>query len=127
MTNGGAHSPTEIGDQGNCPIVRVEPSGALIKVRKGETLMAAAERSGYRWPTVCHGQAICTACSIVLEDNVEAFEPADQVELNGLSLLHGRSFYEGKVARLACQTRVVAPTVVTKRGVRPAPSAEAMP
>lgn len=127
MTNGGAHSPTEIGDQGNCPIVRVEPSGALIKVRKGETLMAAAERSGYRWPTVCHGQAICTACSIVLEDNVEAFEPADQVELNGLSLLHGRSFYEGKVVRLACQARVVAPTVVTKRGVRPAPSAEAMP
>jgi 2Fe-2S ferredoxin len=89
--------------------------------------MAAAERSGYRWPTVCHGQAICTACCIVLEDNVEAFEPPDEVELNGLELLDGRSFYEGKVVRLACQSRVVAPTVVTKRGVRAAPSAESIP
>ena len=70
--------------------------------------MAAAERQGYRWPTVCHGQAICTACCIVLEDNVEAFEPASPVELNGLELLRGRSFYEGKIVRLACQARVVA-------------------
>ena len=45
----------------------------------------------------------------------------------GLELLHGRSFYEGKVVRLACQARVVAPTVVTKRGVRQATSAEIVP
>ena len=57
-------------------VVRVEPSGALIGVRQGETLMAAAERQGYRWPTICHGQAVCTACCIVLDNNLEAFEPA---------------------------------------------------
>jgi 2Fe-2S ferredoxin len=96
----------------------------LIEVHKGESLMAAAERQGYRWPTVCHGQAVCTACCIVLEDNSEAFEPASQLELKGLELVDGRSFYEGKVVRLACQARVVAPTVVTKRGVRRASSTE---
>jgi ferredoxin, 2Fe-2S len=87
--------------------------------------MAAAERHGYRWPTICHGQAICTACSIVMDDdNLEAFEPAEPVELGGLQLLRGRSFYEGKVVRLACQARVAASTVVTKRGVRRVASVE---
>jgi ferredoxin, 2Fe-2S len=108
-------------------VVRVEPSDASIEVRKGETLMAAAERQGYRWPTVCHGQALCTACSIVLDDDLEAFEPAGPLELTGLELLRGRSFYEGKVVRLACQAVVVASTVVTKRGVRQANPGETAP
>ncbi len=127
MTRGEAESPTEDSDKERGPVVRVEPSGALIEVRKGETLMAAAERNGYRWPTVCHGQAICTACCIVLEGNVDAFEPPGPVELRGLELFRGRSFYEGKVVRLACQARVAATTVLTKRGVRPTTSTEANP
>ena len=89
--------------------------------------MAAAERQGYRWPTICHGQAMCTACCIVLDDNLEAFEPAEPVELSGLELLRGRSFYEGKAVRLACQARVAATTTVTKRGVRRAASDEKVP
>lgn len=100
-------------------IVRVEPSGVSIEVRPGEALMAAAERQGYRWPTVCHGQAVCTACSIVLDDhNADAFEEPGPVELKGLELLAGRSFYEGKLVRLACQAKPIADTDVTKRGVR---------
>lgn len=98
--------------------VRVEPSGVTIEVRRGERLMAAAERQGYRWPTICHGQAICTACAIVLDDNTDAFEPPDAVELGGLALLEGRSFYEGKTVRLACQAKLVSSTTVTKRGVK---------
>ncbi len=81
--------------------------------------MFAAERQGYRWPTVCHGQALCTACSIVLnEGNCNAFDPPDPTEQSGLALLAGRSFYEGKAVRLACQARPVAETVVIKRGVK---------
>ena len=127
MTHGAADRPPEIHDEDPSPVVRVEPVGALIEVHKGESLMAAAERQGYRWPTVCHGQAICTACCIVLDDNVEAFEPAGQVELSGLESLRTRSFYEGKVVRLACQVRVVASTTVTKRGVRPVSSTKPVP
>jgi ferredoxin, 2Fe-2S len=117
--------PGEMSESGFA--VRVDPSGASIEVRKGETLMAAAERQGYRWPTVCHGQALCTACSIVLDDNLDAFEPAGPLELTGLELLRGRSFYEGKVVRLACQATVVASAVVTKRGVRRANPGEIAP
>ena len=105
-------------------VVRVEPSGASIEVRPGETLMAAAERQGYHWPTICHGQAACTACSIVLGHDPEAYEPAGPLEREGLALLEGRSYYEGKVVRLACQAKVVSSTVVTKRGVRRAAAAE---
>jgi 2Fe-2S ferredoxin len=101
-------------------VVQVEPSGVTIRVRPGERLMAAAERQGYRWPTICHGQAVCTACFIILNGNTESFEPPSELELKGLELFEGRSFYEGKTVRLACQARPISDTVVTKRGVRPA-------
>ncbi len=100
-------------------MVRVEPSGVTIAVAKGETLMAAAERQGYRWPTICHGQALCTACAITLHESPDAFEPPGEPELGALELFAGRSFYEGKVVRLACQARPVVDTEVHKRGVRP--------
>src|SRR5690606_33856559 len=35
--------------------VVVEPAGHILDVPHGETLMQAAERAGYRWPTLCHG------------------------------------------------------------------------
>jgi 2Fe-2S ferredoxin len=79
--------------------------------------MAAAERSGYAWPTLCHGQAQCTACWIEAEDP-EAFEPPAALEVEGLRLFDGRSFYAGKDIRLACQARPLRDTVVTKRGVK---------
>jgi ferredoxin, 2Fe-2S len=97
--------------------VRVEPSGVEVEVGEGQTLMRAAEQAGYRWPTVCHGQAVCTACHIVV-DEPAAFEPPHPLEVAGLELLAGQSFYEGKHVRLACQVRPVKDTVVTKRGVR---------
>ena len=98
----------------------VEPLGASIEVRPGETLMAAAERHGYRWPTICHGQAICTACASSLKTS-GAFEPPEQLELKGLQSFAGRTYYHDKFVRLACQARPVSDTVVSKRGVRPRP------
>jgi ferredoxin, 2Fe-2S len=97
--------------------VHVQPSNVDIAVRNGEPLMRAAERLGYYWPTICHGQAVCTACWIEVED-IEAFEPPGALELNGLKLFEGRSFYAGKNIRLACQARPVVDTVVSKRGVK---------
>jgi 2Fe-2S ferredoxin len=98
--------------------VRVEPLGASLDVLDGETLMGAAERLGYRWPTVCHGQALCTLCAVDVGDGPDAFEPPRPRELAGLQLFAGRTFYEGKLMRLACQARPIAHAVVTKRGVR---------
>ena len=105
-------------DSGPVVRVRVKPSGAVIEVRKGEPLMRAAERLGYHWPTICHRQAECTACWIEVDDP-DAFEEPTSLELDGLKLFDGRSFYAGKNIRLACQAHPVCDTAVMKRGVRP--------
>ena len=105
-------------DSGPVVRVRVKPSGAVIEVRKGEPLMRAAERLGYHWPTICHRQAECTACWIEVDD-ADAFEEPTSLELDGLKLFDGRSFYAGKNIRLACQAHPVSDTAVMKRGVRP--------
>jgi 2Fe-2S ferredoxin len=99
--------------------VRVAPSNVVIEVRGGEPLMKAAERLGYHWPTICHGQAECTACWIEVNDS-DAFESPAPIELCALKLFEGRSFYVGMNIRLACQARPLRDTAVSKRGVRPA-------
>jgi len=104
--------------------VRVEPLGAELGVLDGETLMHAAERLGYRWPTMCHGQAICTLCYIDVGDDPGAFEPPRARELEGLKLFAGRTRYEDRRLRLACQARPIAPAVITKLGVRRLDSSE---
>ena len=48
--------------------VHIEPSGVQLDVHRGEPLMRAAERLGYHWPTMCHGQAACTVCWIEVDD-----------------------------------------------------------
>jgi 2Fe-2S ferredoxin len=99
-------------------VVIVEPSGVAIQVEDGESLMAAAERAGYRWPTICHGKAQCTVCFVAAEEP-DAFSDPEPAELAGLELFAGRDLYEGKVVRLACQARPCRDTTVTKRGVKP--------
>ena len=52
--------------------VRVEPSGITLDVRDGETVMAAARRAGYRWPTICGGLADCGACALEVVESTGA-------------------------------------------------------
>ena len=51
--------------------VHIEPANIDITVEDGETILHAAERLGYHWPTVCHGQAICTTCVFEVVDGSE--------------------------------------------------------
>jgi ferredoxin len=37
----------------------------------GETILDAAFRTGATWPTICYGQARCTACALLLRDGHE--------------------------------------------------------
>jgi ferredoxin, 2Fe-2S len=108
----------DVSDPAPVAKVHVKPSDVVISVQKGEPLMRAAERSGFHWPTICHGQAECTACWMEIDESA-AFETATEIELVGLRLFEGRSFYTGKNIRLACQAHPISDTVVTKRGVRP--------
>ncbi len=98
--------------------VRVEPKGFVVEVQRGESLLAAAERSGFAWPTVCHGQADCTACYVEVIDGAGAFGAIEGLERDALERLPERRINPDRSFRLACQIRPTGDAVVRKRGVR---------
>jgi 2Fe-2S ferredoxin len=100
-------------------IVRVEPSGALLSLEPGETLLAAATRLGFTWPSACGGQASCRTCFVAITDGGEHFPPPDAVEQRGLDELRLVARHREATLRLACQAAPSADAVVVRRGVRP--------
>jgi 2Fe-2S ferredoxin len=98
--------------------VHVLPCGVDVEVGDGQSVMAAAEGQGLFWPTVCHGLAECHTCFFEVMEGAEYFEPPDGLEEVALQRFAGRSWYEGKIIRLACQARVGGSVVVRKLGVR---------
>ena len=97
--------------------VLVEPLGVVFELRAGETLMAAAARAGYSWPTICKGNAQCNRC-VVRVIEVGGLLPYSAVELSGLRQVRWRTSPEDHAERLACQLRTTGDAVVEKRGVR---------
>ncbi len=95
-------------------VVRVEPSGHNIVVETEESLLAAALRQGYRWPTLCHGKGECTICFVRLLAGAENVAPADPAERARL----GECGRDGPDVRLACQLEIHGPITVLKRGLR---------
>ena len=98
--------------------VRVEPAGLDIAVGDGETVMHAAERAGYRWPTVCHGQAVCTTCFFEVIRGDRNLLPAGDVERAALATSPAQLVPREHEIRLACQARVCGDVTVRKLGVR---------
>ena len=96
--------------------VVVEPGGHVLSATDGETLMRAAERAGYRWPTLCHGGGSCSICfvEVLSGDGLSAPTPA---EIEALRFANVAARCAGP-ARLACQAQVRGAVVVRKRGVR---------
>ena len=99
--------------------VRVEPLGVEFELQPGETLMAAAQRGGYYWPTICKGNAQCNRCAVTVVDGTGLL-PYSPVELAGLRNVRWRDGPEDHTDRLACQLRADenAAAIVEKRGVR---------
>src|SRR5579862_7166739 len=98
--------------------IRVEPRGYLVHAEKGETIMAAAQRNGYLWPTICGGQASCKACVCEVMEGIEALEAMSKLESVELTRTFPTGHKNGRPLLLACQAVVVADVVVFKRGVR---------
>jgi ferredoxin, 2Fe-2S len=111
--------PPEESVGGDEPVssVRVEPAGVEFDVRPKESVIAAAWRAGFQWPTTCWGQAECGVCAMEILEGAELLDPTGKVESDRLRSLPRR---EGGGRRLACQTRVVGAGTVTVRkpGVR---------
>jgi 2Fe-2S ferredoxin len=93
-------------------MVRVEPAGIELVVEDGETVMQAAERLGYRWPTVCHGQAVCTTCFFDVLAGPEHLVAASPLERAALASSPIVDAGEGGLVRLACQAKVTGDVVV---------------
>ena len=97
--------------------VRVEPSGITLDVHDGETVMAAARRAGYRWPTICGGLADCGACALEVLETTEPLPVPTTVEGVRLNVLVERRRYPDRTWRLACQLVPTGDVVVRKTGV----------
>ena len=98
--------------------VRVLPLDIELTVRPGESMMAAAQRQGYFWPTRCQGQAICTACLFEVVSGGEGFEPVRSLETDALEDLSEFQAKRAGQLRLGCQARPRAAATVFKRGVK---------
>lgn len=101
------------------PEIRIEPLGVVLHVREGETLLAAAWREGYRWPSTCEGQGRCHLCFVDVIEGSESLDEPSAWELEGLAALALAYPDRGSGLRLACQLRPHGAVVISKRGVRP--------
>ena len=101
------------------PRVRVEPGGAEFEIRSGQTVFQAAEESGIRWPTVCFGQARCTACALTVVAGHENAVPMGPEEAGVLKQMASRKRRTSlRDVRLGCRMTVCGDVVVEKRGVK---------
>jgi 2Fe-2S ferredoxin len=100
------------------PVVRVEPVGAELELRRGETIIEAAWRLGYHWPTTCHGQATCTVCHVEVLAGAEHLVPPDDEEREALRarLPAGPRRHLADI-RLACRARATGDVTVRRKGV----------
>jgi 2Fe-2S ferredoxin len=104
------------------PWVTVEPTGRKIEIREQETLFDAAERAGWTWPTICHGDGECLTCWVEVVAGIEHVSSVEPVEQQGLNVLTGRRIAAAEnrtTLRLACQLRFSGDAVVRRMGPKP--------
>jgi 2Fe-2S ferredoxin len=100
-------------------VVRVEPLGVDIDVQPGESIMAAAQRAGYHWPTQCQAMGSCTACFARVKQGAGSLSAVEAAEADSLERLARRFGRRGRNIRLACQAKPTGDVVVVKPGVKP--------
>lgn len=100
------------------PRVTVQPQGHVFEAYVGETIMDAARRNGFHWPTTCGGNAECTTCACVVLTDRAALAPMGRAERFALADARGKAVLDTPT-RLACQALVVADLTVRKPGVLP--------
>ena len=104
---------------GSPTLARVDPAGLVIEIRPGETLIQAAWRCGYHWPTLCFGVGECTACSCEVLEGAHLLSPRTEPEERLLADLSRRRVrrVDPRRIRLACQLRSNGTITVRKPGV----------
>lgn len=105
--------------EADVPTVTVKPSGIRFTAACDQTIMAAGEGAGYRWPTVCGGSGECLVCHVEVLEHPEHLSRPDDAERQAIQGISGDLGGRGQHVRLACQAAVEGDVVVLKRGVRP--------
>ena len=101
-------------------MIQVEPTGVSFEANEDETIMAAAIRNGYTWPTICGGQGTCKTCVFLTlegKSNLVEIEPWEEQALD--SIIHTLP-KRGQGWRLACQAKATGNVRLRKIGVRQA-------
>jgi 2Fe-2S ferredoxin len=99
--------------------MRVEPLGVEIEVHAGESLIRAAWRNGYEWPTLCFAMGTCTACRCEILEGAERLSERTEAEIALLNDARERvRRINPRRLRLACQTTTTGDIAVRKAGVR---------
>jgi len=99
--------------------IRILPLEVEIEAAEGETVMGAAQRLGYYWPTTCGGEGRCTTCACEVIEGMALLSPMGRAEQKSLVYERGEAILRTSV-RLACQARVAGEGAITVRkpGVR---------
>ncbi|WP_224972867.1 2Fe-2S iron-sulfur cluster-binding protein [[Mycobacterium] nativiensis] len=98
--------------------VTVEPRHIVLEADDGETIMGAALRSGYRWPSLCGGDGTCSICWVEVLTGGNQLSEVGELEQDTLQLVPAL-VRRTRSVRLACQARVQGDVCVRKSGVRP--------
>jgi len=100
------------------PVVHVVPIGIDLDLEPGETIIESAWRHGYDWPTICYGQAQCTACHVEVLSGAEHLAPVEAEERDALDhRLSVTGIADPTRIRLACRARATGEVTVRKVGV----------
>ncbi len=98
-------------------LIRVEPSGVSFDINGDETIIEAAWRNNYTWPTICGGQGTCKTCVFMVIDGEDQLGAIESWEAEGLADV-AASLRADSVWRLACQAKVTGDVRLRKVGVR---------
>ena len=100
--------------------IHVSPAGVSFDIEANETIIEAAWRNNYTWPTICNGQGSCKTCVCMVTDGAEQLQPMEGLEAEGLAEIASSLPKRDGVWRLACQVKVTGDVRLRKVGVRPA-------
>jgi 2Fe-2S ferredoxin len=99
-------------------MIQVEPSGAAFDIQANETIIQAAWRNGYTWPTICNGRGTCKTCVFLTLDGEPNLSVVEAWEQEGLQSIADSLPNAGRDWRLACQATVHGNVRLRKIGVR---------
>jgi 2Fe-2S ferredoxin len=100
--------------------VTVEPGHLSLSLQTEESLLDGALRIGWRWPTICQGNAECLVCWVEVVEGMENAVPAEPSEIAALELLAKRQSPLSRLpvcTRLACQLRFTGNATVKRAGL----------